>query len=350
MAVYKVIQDIEAEDKLLGPLTMRQFIYAAIAAVSGFLTFRLMFVSPFLAIPFIPPLIVFGILAAPFGKDQPTEVWLLAKIRFALKPHKRLWNQSGVLDLVTVTAPKRDERVLTDNLSPYEVKSRLKGLANTLDSRGWAVKNMNVSLGGGGYAINESDRLIQPSSLPQDVPTIGGDIVPADDMWDDQNNPVAQQLSQMIAVSGEEHRKLAVSKMQQASKGQDTPAKKEWFARKDENEPILPKPQTRSQSEAAQEKALLEKLRKRTQRANNDGVAFNHMKIVQPIDPSHRVPDGTQKTTEKSQAKAEMTGAPQPAILELANNDDLNIATIARQANKAQAKQTGDDEVVISLH
>jgi hypothetical protein len=39
---------------------------------------------------------------------------------------------------------------------------------------------------------------------------------------------------------------------------------------------------------------------------------------------------------------------PDPAILELANNDDLNVATIARQANRV--KNLGDDEVVISLH
>ncbi|MGH7158305.1 MAG: PrgI family mobile element protein [Candidatus Saccharimonadales bacterium] len=33
MATYKVIQDIEAEDKILGPLTLRQFIYAGVAAI-----------------------------------------------------------------------------------------------------------------------------------------------------------------------------------------------------------------------------------------------------------------------------------------------------------------------------
>ena len=38
MATYKVIQDIEAEDKLLGPLTLRQFIYAAVAGVSIWLS------------------------------------------------------------------------------------------------------------------------------------------------------------------------------------------------------------------------------------------------------------------------------------------------------------------------
>ena len=33
MAVYKVPQDVEAEDKLLGPFSMRQFIYLIIAAM-----------------------------------------------------------------------------------------------------------------------------------------------------------------------------------------------------------------------------------------------------------------------------------------------------------------------------
>ena len=33
MATYKVPQDVEAEDKLLGPFTFRQFIYLLIACL-----------------------------------------------------------------------------------------------------------------------------------------------------------------------------------------------------------------------------------------------------------------------------------------------------------------------------
>ena len=39
MAVYKVIQDIEAEDKLLGPLTLKQFIFGAVAVGFAFVAF-----------------------------------------------------------------------------------------------------------------------------------------------------------------------------------------------------------------------------------------------------------------------------------------------------------------------
>src|SRR3990167_8981616 len=113
MATYKVIQDIEAEDKLLGPLTLKQFIYAIIVVVSGFIAFKLATVAWYLSLPFLPPMVVFGILAAPLGRAQPTEIWLLAKLRYWLKPRLRTWDQSGQLDMVTITAPKKIEEYLS---------------------------------------------------------------------------------------------------------------------------------------------------------------------------------------------------------------------------------------------
>src|SRR6266567_710266 len=107
MSTYKVIQDIEAEDKLVGPLTLRQFIYAGIAALSGYLGF--LFASKgaaFMLAVFVPVTLICGFFAFPWGRDQPTEIWALAKIRFALKPRKRIWDQSGTRDLVTITVPK----------------------------------------------------------------------------------------------------------------------------------------------------------------------------------------------------------------------------------------------------
>ncbi len=124
VSTYKVIQDIEAEDKLLGPLTLRQFVYAAIVIVSGFIGFKLAIAHWYLALPLLPHTIFFAVLAAPFGHDQSNEVWLLAKIRFFLKPRRRIWDQSGLKDLVTITVPKKIERHLTNGLGQDEVKSR----------------------------------------------------------------------------------------------------------------------------------------------------------------------------------------------------------------------------------
>ena len=173
MAAYKVIQDVEAEDHIIGPLTLRQFIYALIAAFFGYLCFIVTVKhAAFLLVILIPPLIFFGFFAFPFGRDQPTEIWALAKIRFLFKPRKRLWNQSGIKELVTITAPKIIEKVYTNNLSSTEVKSRLQALANTLDSRGWAIKNVSsMSYFPQNITNSEStQRLIDLESIPKPVP------------------------------------------------------------------------------------------------------------------------------------------------------------------------------------
>ena len=92
MATYKVIQDIEADDKLFGPLSLKQFIFAGIAAGIAFLAFVVASkTTPYAAIPFVPFILVPAILAAPLGGNQSTEVWLAAQIRFFLKPRTRIW-------------------------------------------------------------------------------------------------------------------------------------------------------------------------------------------------------------------------------------------------------------------
>ena len=80
MATYKVIQDIEADDKLFGPLSLKQFIFAGTALGISFLAFVVASNTViYAAIPFIPFILVPAILAAPLGRDQPTEIWLAAQ-------------------------------------------------------------------------------------------------------------------------------------------------------------------------------------------------------------------------------------------------------------------------------
>lgn len=217
MAVYKVIQDIEAEDKLLGPLTLKQFIFATIAVGFGFVAFMVVSKTGaiYLAIPFLPFIAGFGVLAAPLSKDQPTDLWLAARIRFFIKPRKRIWDQSGIKELVTITVPKKEIKQLTDNLSQGEVKSRLNALADTLDSRGWAVKNVALNMYSNpsyAYAYDGGqERLIGPSSLPRAVDEVN--ITNTDDILDTNYNPTAQHFEEMMEVSTANHKAQAVANM-----------------------------------------------------------------------------------------------------------------------------------------
>lgn len=355
MATYKVIQDIEAEDKLLGPLSMRQFIYAVIALFSAFLVFQFAQLHLLAGIPFLLPMALFGLLAAPFGKDQPSEIWLLAKIRFILKPQRRIWDQSGVKELVTIAVPKTEEHHYSDGLSQTEVKSRLSALANTLDSRGWAVKNVDSST----YSqplLNRAgeDRLISPNTLPTNVPDYS--LQQATDILDEKTNPTAQHFNKMINQSSQNRRQQVIEKMHPGSQPSATtsPPADYWFMNQPTNQQpgfttgsnaaVIPG-QTNNKTIAAtqNEKQLLEKAKHQQQ--IQDSAYKNGQKNIQPLS-GQKVPTPSPQTTPTPQDDTSVTAKHNPDILRLANNDDLNVATIAREANK----KPDNDEVVISLH
>ncbi len=384
MATYKVIQDIEAEDKLVGPLTLRQFIYAGVAALSGYLGFICLSKgAAFMLAVFLPITGVCGFFAFPWGQDQPTEVWALAKVRFALKPRKRIWDQTGVQELVTVTAPKVVERQLTNGLSQDEVHSRLNALANTIDSRGWAIKNANLNLAtsaaSGMSADTVSDRLVQASSLPQTVTAI--DIRAADDILDESANPVAQQFDSMINAAGTAHRQQIIAQLQQPmpslpaaaplpSQMQTQPAPPQqqppadyWFLQGPaptvnapgqaafDNAPVIV-PGSTSQTTGPQaamptadEEALVEKLKEENGKSGMS-AAYGHLKTLKT--PEQLAEEARQAVATAVAVKPPVTPHDQAAIINLANNDDLDVATIARQAHEQVSSNNG--EVVISLH
>lgn len=374
MGTYKVLQDIEAEDKFVGPLTLRQFIYAAIAAVCIYASFFALSRGIWVVLVILSPIILFtGFLAWPWSRDQPTEVWLLARIRFMIKPRRRIWDQSGLKQLVTITVPKKIDKQYTNNLTPTEVKSRLQALADTIDSRGWAVKNVNVNLTTQQNVIQtiSTDRLVDPSSLPQEVSA--SDITASDDMLDPRSNPVAQQLDQMVAKSAQEHRSELIAMMQGTNKVAQQ-AKQQapndyWFM----NEPaanLKPQPgqsfytpvtvrpgdnQTATAVASADEpttdeQALLQQLHN----GQDDPVSNGgHLKTILPLSvQKQQAEEQARIAAEKAQQEQAktVTRPSDPAILELAKNDDLNVATLARQAQKATERDLPDDEVVISLH
>ncbi len=346
MATYKVLQDIEAEDKLLGPLTLRQFIYALVSVFFLYLCFIVITKgAPFLLAVFFPPAAFTGFFAFPFMKDQPTEVWALAKIRFLFKPRKRIWDQSGVKELVTITVPKRIERILTDGLSQNEVASRLGALANTLDSRGWAIKNVSVNMFNQSMVVSPagvSDRLIDVNSLPRQVPAY--DVQPSDDILDVSSNAVAQQFDQMINASTQAHRKQVVDQMNSeiVAEAAGRSPQDYWFM--DQAQQASQGQQQTDNQVIANDTTLTASI-KATKKSGNQ--TNSHLRTVQPIG---NQPKNSAETQTPKQAQAPIPTGSQAAILSLANNNDLTVATIARQANKAkQSDELSDGEVVISL-
>lgn len=384
MATYKVLQDIEAEDKLVGPLSLRQFIYAAVTCICLYLCFLLITKgAPYFCAVFAPPAFISGFFAFPWGREQPTEIWALAKLRFMVKPRRRIWDQSGVKELVTVTAPKKVEPIYTNNLSQTEVNSRLHALADTIDSRGWAIKNVQpgmpmpaIPTGIAGANPADSDRLVGVNILPEVQPL--ADVPGANDMLDEQNSPIAKQFDQMIKQSNAEHHERIMQEISQAQASSTqvpaqptTPPNDYWFLSQTPSsgpaQVIHPSAPTAAQP-TAEEKALAEKLREQNQ--DNVSIAYGHLRTIQPLSHQPRPaapaptpvsassaahvptppapaasPAATPATDTTKSATQPVTHQPNPATLKYVNNDDLTVATIARQVN-----ENPPDEIVISLH
>ncbi len=370
MAVHKVPQNVEAEDKFLGPLSFKQFLFFGGSLVSAFIIYQLV-VSPvpYLAVIFLPFFIVCVMLAFPWTPDQPTELWLASRIRFMLVQRKRIWDQDDVKNLVTITAPKREVHVYTDGLNQEQIRSRLAALANVIDSKGWAVKNLS------GDNHSQTDRLVSNIATPQrsmksmDVP----------DPLDEQQSGIGQNLTAMIQQSEERRRLQTRQLVDQALHNPPPPppppsgqaSGDPWFLQSTQFNSSAPTNLQPTAQAPSEEQAFLDRLHRQQEEEAKVGRP-NRLKVVEPlgqndngavtttappIPPAATDPVGdtsaiTQPAaTDEPQSTYAPTSPPtiDPAIMSLSQNDDLNVETLARQANRV-INMGEDDEIIISLH
>jgi hypothetical protein len=291
MAVYKVPQDVEADDKLLGPFTFRQFIYLIIVALACGMAWLLSQIFIPLAIIPLPIILFFGAIALPIKKDQPMEAYLGAMVSFYfIKPRKRLWQPDGLNSLVEITAPRTVEPERAKDISRQEARERLSYLTDIVETRGWAVRGVGVSPQG---------------IIPE----------PESDMLDDSEQS-AQRFDQLLESREQQARNAVTQSLQQNT---------------------APTPSSPVQAPAIRAPLELE-------------PASFPIQSRPTIPEPTRTPLAT-RPPQEPQSTSET--APSPAIIELAHNsEDLTIATVAEQAQRIKNKERGlpEDEVSISLH
>lgn len=310
MAVYKVPQDVEAEDKLVGPFGFRQFVYLAIAGGTGFIGYLLVKISIFLIIIPIPIIGFFVILALPLRKEQPMETYLLALLRFYLKPKLRLWNPDGTITYVEITVPRMVEQKLSKDLAGESATERLDYLARLMDTRGWSLKGENEPQNGS-------------SSI---TAAVAAEAQTATDVLD-EDAALAQSFATKIAQKDQERRQQVMTQMRHAATAPAQPAQMSTQATARANEP------------------------------DDTGITaphFNpypnsmHQRVIQPMgdQPAAQSPAQATATKPKVEPAKPVPKPPSPDIIRLANNDDLSISAIAHEAHRLQA----NEEVIIDLH
>jgi hypothetical protein len=200
MATHMVPQDVEAEDKLVGFLSLKQFIMTVVGLGFGYLTFFFFTrVHPLAALIWLPPTLAFLVLGLYQRKDQPIEVFLASAITFYFKPRKRIWTQEGHEDHVIITAPPKVEHNYTKDFTGEEAASRLNNLSIMMDSRGWASKRMsdwqNPQLA---TTADSENRLVQPQEAPGQLSPQQTYIQPADVM-DENTSLIARDFETKIS-------------------------------------------------------------------------------------------------------------------------------------------------------
>ena len=290
MAQYKVPQDVEADDKLLGPFSFRQFVYLLIAGGLIAVAVGLFQLFPLLALIPLPPVLLFLALALPLKKDQPMEAYLAAVASYYLKPRNRVWMSGQRESTVEITAPKKMDDDRLRDITGEEATHRLSFLADIVDTEGYAIK--------GAGANHVSAELVEEAMRTPDM-FEAGDYGHLDDA---------------IAKDENERHKEAVRGMREEI--------------------------AKSENIVADAKVV-----KKEQEVKEHEEKIEKLELESPV---VVVPDAPvkEKITEKSN-KPE-TKSVNPGIIELANNPDFSVATIAKEANRIKEKEEG--EVFISLH
>ena len=272
MAQYKVPQDVEADDKLIGPFSFRQFVYLLIAGGCIALAVGLFQIFPLLAIIPVPVALFFLVLALPLKKDQPMETYLAALVSYYLKPRKRLWMPGQRESTILITAPKMVEESRKRDLSEEEATHRLSFLADIVDTEGQAIKGVSNS--------------VMRDDLAAEASTV-------DDMFDSYHSEV---IDRAISQDTQDRHREAIEEMREA--------------------------------------------------IERNTIGGMGAAIVKKSEEKEEVKPLVEKPVEKEEKT--VATPPKPSIMELANNSDFSVATIAKEANRINRKDEG--EVFISLH
>ena len=187
MGQYKVPQDVEAEDKLIGPLSLRQFIYVVIGIGWAGLMFLLLRNAIIVMIILIIPVTGFFLLLG-FGRrqEQSFENYFVALIKFLIEPRIRIWDK----DLSQEQLIKKEERPVEIIQAKNVSRGSLKQLALIMDTHG-VQKDPTIQLQDeSNRAIAYGQRVINPGQVVNGGGTLSAPQIqttPKDDVLDVTN-------------------------------------------------------------------------------------------------------------------------------------------------------------------
>jgi hypothetical protein len=131
---FKVPQNIDLEDKIVGPLTLIQFLYVLAGGVIVYLLYLSMGTKLLFWALSLPVAIVALALAFLKIQDQPLSHFIKAGLIYLSKPKKRIWQRQGLVKPIVFAAPSK--KVIAPPPPKRRIeKTELEKLAQMLDTQ-----------------------------------------------------------------------------------------------------------------------------------------------------------------------------------------------------------------------
>lgn len=135
---FKVPQNIDMEDKIIGPLTMKQFIYLI---VGGMITYACIKTYNIYWILFlgVPSGLIALCLAFIKIQDQPFSKFIFSLTLFTVKPKQRIWSKDWIATHEIHGVVQKPVEEVKKEPQKHIEKSELEKLSDLLDTRGMPV-------------------------------------------------------------------------------------------------------------------------------------------------------------------------------------------------------------------
>ena len=304
------------------------------------------------------------------------ETYLSAVVSFYLKPHTRTWEPGEPESTIMITAPKKTEEKRTKDLDQDEAMHRLSFLADIIDTEGYAIKGATPNSGVKEEIYAEANDTLDMFEDPTSSNTSINQT-----LQDSAASRHTEAINQMRAAIENNSRLAAQATIQTSHEAQPAPAQVAPQAipqTKVQPQPVVATPApaptqvaqtvTRTPQPPAlpENPTITEQVKPVSQPvapvAPQEDIAENPLNdaaikandaIIKPDSmvaeiEAEKANAAAEAAAKREAERKELVEQTDPNLLDLANNKDFSIETIAKQAKRIKEKK--DDEVYISLH
>lgn len=111
---FKVPQNVQREDRIVGPLTLKQLIICGVGAITAYAIY-VSLAKTYIWITWGPPIAIVTIITIAFAFIRPLDLsfgkWILRWAEFSLLPKKRHWiKASGEIEPTIINTKTKDNK------------------------------------------------------------------------------------------------------------------------------------------------------------------------------------------------------------------------------------------------